>query len=123
MQIRTDIHEYYALVSVRGDLGGADLVALGQALEALQRHGYGNLVLNLDAVPTLNVEGAKALVDHWGTVRFNRGDMKIVARGPIENLFRAMGADQIFEVCETVIDAISRFGAPAQSPALQGAAR
>ena len=123
MQIRTDIHEYYALVSVKGDLGGADLVALGQALEALKRHGCRNLVLNLDGVPTMNAEGLKALVDHWGIVRFNQGDMKIVASGPIQNLFRAMGVDQIFEVCENVIDAISRFGSSPRPAVFHGVGR
>jgi anti-anti-sigma factor len=125
VQIRTDIHETYALVSVRGNLVDEDLIALGKSLETIQRHGYVNLVLNLDGVPAMSPTGLKNLLEHWGRVRFNQGGMKIVAKGPVKNLFRAMGVDELFESCETVVEAVSKLLSPhaVKSALPQGAER
>ena len=108
MRIRTDIHEYMVLVSVWGELGDENLVSLANTLDVLRRRGYGNLVLNLSPVSAMSAAGLKALVDHWGKLRFEDGDMTIVAVGPVQHLFHAMGVDQLFETCGTVIEAMTK---------------
>jgi anti-anti-sigma factor len=108
MRIRTDIHEYMALVSVWGELGDVDLVSLSNTLEVLRRRGYGNLVLNLAPVSAMSAAGLKAFVDHCGRLRSEDGDMTIVAVGPVQHLFHAMGVDQLFETCGTVIEAMTK---------------
>jgi len=107
MRIRTDIHEYLVLVSVWGELGDVELSSLGHTLDVLRARGYGNLVLNLSTVSAMSAAGLKALVDHWGRLRYESGDMTIVAVGPVQHLFRAMGVDQLFKTCGTVIEAMS----------------
>jgi stage II sporulation protein AA (anti-sigma F factor antagonist) len=101
--IGIEIKEKFSLIHVSGDLSEDDLAALGQAIDTLMIKGYRHLVLNLKDVGFMNARGLGVLVNHWGQVRFKRGDLKIVGlNSRLAHLFRAMGVETVFDVYPTV---------------------
>jgi anti-anti-sigma factor len=101
--IGIEIKEKFSLVHVTGDLSEDDVKALGQAIDTLMIKGYRHVVLNLRDVQFMNAQGLGVLVNHWGQIRFKRGDLKIVGlNSRLMHLFRTMGVDQMFGIYPTV---------------------
>jgi stage II sporulation protein AA (anti-sigma F factor antagonist) len=109
--IGIEIKEKFSLLRVSGDLSEDDLAALGTAIDTLMIKGYRHVVLDLQEVAFMNARGLGALVNHWGQVRFKRGDLKIVGlNSRLMHLFRSMGVEQIFEVFPDVQNMMEKKG-------------
>jgi anti-anti-sigma factor len=104
MQIRADIREDATTLKVRGFLDDDGAAELEKALEALERHGFGNFVLDLQDVAEASEEGLRSLMERRRRESSTDGRMTVLANGPIRRLFRALGAEDLFEVCENVIN-------------------
>ncbi len=106
-----EIKEKFSLVHVTGDLSEVDLASLGTAIDTLMARGYRHVVLDLKEVAFMNARGLGALVNHWGQVRFKRGDLRIVGlNSRLMHLFKSMGVEQIFEVYPDVEDMMEKRG-------------
>lgn len=109
--IGIEIKEKFSLVHVTGDLSEDDLAALGKAIDTLMNRGYRHVVLDLKEVAFMNARGLGALVNHWGQVRYKRGDLKIVGlNSRLMHLFRTMEVEQLFEVYPNVEDMMMKTG-------------
>jgi len=111
MEIGIEIKEKFSLLTVNGDMSGEDLDKLANAIDTLMKKGYTKVVLDLSAVSFMNANGLGALVNHWGQIRFKRGDLKIVGlNSRLMHLFRSMGVETLFDIYPSIAVMMEKTG-------------
>jgi hypothetical protein len=96
LRIRAEFREEWTWVSVEGCLGVDEAKSLMVSVAAMVRRGFGNLVLDLRAVPEADEAGLRHLA--------SKTDAKVVAGGDVERVLRAVN---LVRGCEVFGDASS----------------
>ncbi len=117
--IGIEIKEKFSLMTLEGDLGEWDIAELGDAMDNLIKKGYRHMVLDLSRVSFMGANVLGALLNHWGQIRFRKGDLKIVGLSSrLMNLFKSMGAEKAFEIYADVNEMMLKTGRmPVYAPA------
>ncbi len=114
-----EIKEKFSLITLEGDLSELDIQELGEAMDNMIKKGYRHMVLDLSRVSFMNANVLGALLNHWGQIRFRKGDLKIVGLSSrLMHLFRSMGVEKAFEIYLDVKEMMVKTGRmPVYAPA------
>lgn len=114
MDLGLDVQERdgFAVLAVSGEVDVATVPRLREQLHGLVAQGSNRIIVNLDAVDFLDSTGLGVLVGALKRVRSNDGDLFLVCTQPrIRKVFEVTGLTKVFQLFETVDNAVSGTGA------------
>jgi serine/threonine-protein kinase RsbW len=81
--------------------------ALQALLDDKLSEGFSQLIIDMDAVSYISTSGLKVLVNVWRQAKGREGNVILAAMNPhVFEVFETVGFDQIFEICDSVDDAL-----------------
>jgi anti-sigma B factor antagonist len=114
MDLGLDVQERdgFAVLAVSGEVDVATVPRLREQLHGLVAQGSNQIIVNLDAVDFLDSTGLGVLVGALKRVRSNDGDLYLVCTQPrIRKVFEVTGLTKVFQLFDTVDDAVAGAGA------------
>ena len=113
MDLGLDVQERdgFAVLAVSGEVDVATVPRLREQLHGLVAQGSNQIIVNLDAVDFLDSTGLGVLVGALKRVRSNDGDLYLVCTQPrIRKVFEVTGLTKVFQLFDTVDDAVKGAG-------------
>lgn len=85
--------------------------ALQAVLDSQLEQGYRQLIIDMGPVSYISTSGLKVLVNGWRQAKGQQGNIILAAMNAhVFEVFETVGFDQIFDICETVDDALISIG-------------
>lgn len=111
MEITTKELKRVQLISLNGRIDHEAARELERALLALIEAGYYRFVIDMNEVKYISSAGLRVLLAvRKASRRWNRGDVCLAALQPlVRDTIELVGFDKVFEVYDTVVDAVGSF--------------
>lgn len=108
MEVRAAKTKDVNVVTVEGDVDATNSVQLTSLFDGLLGDNGVKFVLDFDAVGFMDSSGLSAVITFLKHVRINEGDVFLAnLRPPVRRVFELTRLNQVFEICDSVEEAVS----------------
>jgi len=108
------IHDV-SILQLFGEISVHDVISMERLFASLRKTQHHKVILDMGSVDHIHYRVVKKLIEEAGEFRKYRGDLKIINLNPqTKEIFRFIGADQLLEDYENLLEGVLSFSQQTQ---------